>query len=280
MTDIALMGAGGNMGIRITKSIKDDPDYRMWYVEPADRGRERLRQAGVKACGEDDALAAAEVIILAVPDAIIGQVATGLIRKLRTGALVIALDPAGNHACRIPVREDLAYFVTHPTHPPLYDLLAEEDAAARRDYWGGGLARQALVCALLQGPEEAYETGERIARQVFRPVSRIHRITVEQMALLEPAMSETVANTCLALTREALDEVIRRGVPRAAAWDFMLGHLQIGLALFYGALDWKLSAGAQQALEEAREVIVNPGWKRVFEPDEVTRSVRRITGGP
>lgn len=280
MTDIALVGAGGNMGIRITTSIKDDPAYRLWYVKPAARGRERLHEFGVEPTGEDDAAAAAEAVILAVPDAIIGQVAAGLIPKLRPGTLVITLDPAGNHAGRIPVREDLVYFVTHPTHPPLYDLLAEEDAAARRDYWGGGLARQALVCALEHGPEEAYATGERIARQVFRPISRTHRITVEQMALLEPAMTEAVANTCLALTREALDEVIRRGVPRAAAWDFMMGHLQIGLALFYDALDWKLSAGAQQALDEAREAVINPDWKRLLEPDEVIRSVRRITGGP
>jgi hypothetical protein len=169
--------------------------------------------------------------------------------------------------------------VTHPTHPPLYDLLEEEDPQARRDFWGGGLARQGLVCAIVQGSDSDYARGEEIAKRIFRPIHRSHRITVEQMALLEPAMSESIAVTCVAVLRETMDEVIRRGVPEQAVKDFMLGHIQIDLAILFDALDWEMSAGAQQAVREAMPRLFRDDWKKLLEVDEIKASVRRITGG-
>ena len=43
-------------------------------------------------------------------------------------------------------------------------------------------------------------------------------------------MSETVGATLSLAMRDAVDEAERRGVPREAAVDFMLGHLNIELA--------------------------------------------------
>ena len=63
----------------------------------------------------------------------------------------------------------------------------------------------------MQGPDEAYQLGERIARTIYAPVMRSHRVTVEQMAILEPALSETTAATCVTMLREAMDEAVRRG---------------------------------------------------------------------
>ena len=40
----------------------------------------------------------------------------------------------------------------------------------------------------MQGPEEDYARGEAIARAMYAPVMRSHRVTVEQMAILEPAL--------------------------------------------------------------------------------------------
>ena len=68
----------------------------------------------------------------------------------------------------------------------------------------------------MQGPEADYATGEAIAKIIWAPVMRSHRVTVEQMALLEPGLSETVCATLLAVMREAMDEVVRRGVDPAA----------------------------------------------------------------
>jgi len=277
MTTIALFGAGGKMGIRLTRSIKDDGEYRLHYVEPSVDGQSRLSELGVAVTAADEAAGAADVVILAVPDTLIARVAEQIIDRVRPGAMVMTLDPAAAHAGRLPERRDVSYFVTHPTHPPLYDLLAEESPEARRDYWGGGVAKQALVCALHSGPDEDYDKGAAIAARIFRPVSRVHRVTVEQMALLEPAMSESVTLTCISVLRQTLDEVIRRGVPAQAARDFMLGHIQIELAILFDALDWQVSAGAKQALVEATPVLFRSDWKKVLEPEEIMKSVRRIS---
>ena len=55
--------------------------------------------------------------------------------------------------------------------------------------------------------------GEEIAKIIWAPVMRSHRVTVEQMALLEPGLSETVCASLLVVMREAMDEV--RGARRA-----------------------------------------------------------------
>ena len=49
----------------------------------------------------------------------------------------------------------------------------------------------------------------------------------EQLAILEPALSETVGATFALALREATDEAVRRGVPKQAAIDFIIGHLNI-----------------------------------------------------
>ena len=130
----------------------------------------------------------------------------------------------------------------------------------------------------MQGPEEDYAKGETIARDMFGPIIRAHRVTVEQMAILEPALSETVTATCMMVIREAMDEAIARGVPADAARDFLLGHINIDLAIFFNEIDWELSDGAKFAIEEAKKAIFQPDWKKVFEPDAIRKSVARITG--
>ena len=152
-----------------------------------------------------------------------------------------------------------------------------DDPEARRDYWGGGKAPQCLVCALMQGTDDDYATGEALFRRIFRPIMRVHRITVEQMAYLEPAMTESVALACISAIREGMDEVISRGVPEAAARDFMLGHLLISIAIQFDAIDWEISEGAKRALSDARTMLFKPDWKKVFEVDELKASVKRLT---
>jgi hypothetical protein len=66
----------------------------------------------------------------------------------------------------------------------------------------------------MQGPESAWDLGEDIAKAIYAPILRSHRLTVEQMALLEPGLSETVCATLLDTMREAMDHVVSRGVPR------------------------------------------------------------------
>ena len=124
------------------------------------------------------------------------------------------LDAAAPHAGELPERDDVTYFVTHPCHPPIFN--DETDPKAKTDYFGGIFAKQHIVCALMQGPESHYAECEEMAREIYKPVMRAHRCTVEQLAILEPALSETVGATFALTLREATDEAIRRGVPKTS----------------------------------------------------------------
>jgi D-apionate oxidoisomerase len=275
-TTIAVFGAGGNMGTRVTNALRNEAGYRMLNVEKSEQGRTRLRERGLEISEQEDALREADVAILAVPDALIGEVATSIVPDLKSGAMLICLDPAAPYAGKLPEREDVSYFVTHPAHPPVFN--DETDPEARRDFFGSGKAKQAVVNAIMQGPEEDYARGEAIASKMWKPVLRSHRVTVEQMAMLEPVLSETVACTCAVVMREAMDESIRRGVPAEAARDFLMGHINIALAVAFDEIEWDFSAGAKMAIEEAKKDIFQPDWKKVFEPESLRQSVANITG--
>ena len=279
MTHVTILGAGGNMGRRITRALLENPSYEQRFVEPSPRGRELMAEIGVSPTELEPALAGAEVVVFAVPDAIVRHVAADVVPKLDSGSSMLFLDPAAVAAERIPRREDVDCFVTHPTHPMLYSLLEEESPEARRDYWGGGLARQALVFAVGWGDEGRAETVEQLAMDMFAPVIRSHRITVDQMAMLEPALSETLTNGCVALIREGMERVVAAGVPEAATRDFLMGHLQIGIAIIFEQLNWRLSEGAQLALQQSKGALFKDDWYRIFDREAVLASVRQITGG-
>ena len=266
------------MGGRIRRSLAEREKFDLRCVEVNVEQQQTLRDEGFRVLPMGDALAGSQLVIMAVQDRIAGQVATVAVPMLDPGATLVCLDPAAPHAGVIPRRGDVSLFVTHPTHPPLFDLLAEPDLKAREDYWGGGIAKQALVNALAWGDEACYRPAEELAIEMFRPIVRSHRVTVEQMALLEPAMSENVAGTCIDVMRETLEEVIRRGVPEQAARDFMLGHIQILVAQLFGELNWDLSAGAKDALSYGRSRLFRADWKDVLNSNDVRENVAQITG--
>jgi hypothetical protein len=276
MTNLVIVGAGGNMGTRVGKTLARFPEkYRLLYVENGELGRRRLAERGLSPTSPGEALPQADAVVLAVADKAIKAVAAEIVPLVKSGTLVITLDPAAPYAGHLPERPDVSYFVTHPAHPPVFN---DEVGEARRDFFGSGLAKQSIVSALMQGPEGDFARGEAIARDMFGPILRSHRVTVEQMAMLEPAMSETVAATCITVIKEAMDEVIKRGVPAEAARDFMLGHVNIPLAIVFGEIEWDFSAGAKLMIEEAKKEIFQPDWKKVFELDHLRKSVKKITG--
>lgn len=276
MTRVALLGAGGKMGVRLSRNLAKSR-FEVAHVEVSQEGRDRLKAAiGADCVDQAQALSGADVVVLAVPDRLIGTILTAIIDDIAAGAAVIMLDAAAPHAGTLPQRDDVTYFVTHPCHPPIFN--DETDARAKADFFGGDHAKQHIVCALMQGPEEHYALCEEVARAIYAPVMRAHRCSVEAIAILEPAMSETVGATLALALREATDEAVRRGVPRQAAMDFMLGHLTIELAIAFDVFpEGKFSDGALQAIAAARPMIFKDDWlERVFSPEAVLASVKDI----
>ena len=273
--NIALFGAGGKMGVRLARNLVRS-EFRIAPVEVGEAGRQRLKsELGLDCIEADAALDKAAVVVLAVPDTLIGRVSHALSPKLKPGTMVVILDAAAPFAGHLPERPDLTYFVTHPCHPPIFNDETTEEG--RRDHFGGIAAKQSIVSALMQGPEEAYALGERVARAIWAPILRSHRVTVEQMALLEPGLSETVCATLLAVMREAMDETVRRGVPETCARDFLLGHLNILAAVTFKEIDGVFSDACNKAIQFGKPRLMRDDWLGCLDEHEITESIRRIT---
>lgn len=272
---IALIGAGGKMGVRLARNLKGSR-FDVAHVEVSEAGQRRLHEATGAACvSMDEALEGARAVILAIPDTAIGTVAGELVDRVAPGTMIVALDAAAPFAGHLPRRDDVTFFVTHPCHPPIFN--DETEMGAKRDFFGGVAAKQAIVSALMQGPEEDYALGEEIARTIFQPILRAHRVTVEQMALLEPGLSETVCATLLVVMKEAMDEVVRRGVDREAARDFLLGHLNVLGSVVMGEVEGVFSDACNKAIANGKPRLMRDDWIGVFEPEEIAESIRRIT---
>lgn len=272
-----MFGAGGKMGFRVTKKLHD-AGYDLRAIEIGVEGQKRLSEAGISVFDVDAALKGAEIVVLALPDNIIGRIAAEIEPKLAPGTMLLILDAAAPYADTLPKhRPDLSYFVGHPCHPPLYNDETEWDA--RRDYHGG-VARQAIVCALMQGPEEHYEIGAEICRAMWSPVTATHRVTVEQLAILEPGLSEMLAMCMVDAMTEAVDACERRyGIPREAAQDFLIGHLNVEIAMWFGYSPKVPSDAALRLLKFGKSKILRDDWLEAISPKVVREASNLIVHG-
>ena len=272
---IALFGAGGKMGVRLSGNLRKSA-YQVRHVEVGEAGRKRLKdELGIECVSVDAALDGVDVVILAVPDTLIGKLAAEIAPRLAAGTLVMTLDAAAPFAGHLPKRADLTYFVAHPCHPSIF--APEVHVAGAPDYFGGVSAPQSIVSALMQGPDDAFALGEDIAKTIFQPIVRSYRVTVEQMALLEPGLSETVCATLLDVMREAMDEVVSRGVPAEAARDFLLGHMTILSAVIFKQIPGQFSDACNKAITFGKPRLMRDDWKAVFNGNEIAESIERIT---
>lgn len=261
------------MGARLARNLAGSR-YTVRHVEVSAAGQQRLKdELGIDCVPTEAALDGADVVILAVPDTLIGKISAQIAPQLKVGTMVITLDAAAPFAGHLPERPDLVYFVTHPCHPTIFS----PEVHTAPDYFGGVKAPQSIVNALMQGPDEAYALGEDIAKLIYAPVLRSYRVTVEQMALLEPGLSETVCATLLDTMREAMEEVVSRGVPADAARDFLLGHMTILSAVIFKQVQGQFSDACNKAITFGKPRLLRDDWKQVFDRAEIADSIRRIT---
>ena len=199
MKTITLIGAGGKMGCRLTDNFLKT-NYKVHYLEVSPKGIENLKQRGVAQSDQATAVPAGDVVILAVPDVAIGAVAREVVPLMKPGALLMTLDPAAPLDDQLPRREDIGCVIAHPCHPSVFNW--EPTEAAFRDFYGGISAKQGIVVALMWGAESFYDLGLEVSTAMYAPVSRAHCVTLEQMAMLEPALVETLAQTCMEVVKE------------------------------------------------------------------------------
>lgn len=274
---VAVLGAGGKMGFRVARKLRD-AGFDLRAVDTAPAGQERLRGAGIEPQERDAALRGAQVIVLAIPDQAIGAVAREVVPGMDPGSMLLILDAAAPYAGALPERADVTYFVGHPCHPPLYahDLT---DPDQRRDVHGG-VAPQSIVCALMQGPEEHYAIGAAVCEAMWSPVVRTHRVTLEQLAILEPGLSEMVAMAFIDAMTQALDECVERyGIDRQAAFDFLIGHINVETSMWFGFTPKVPSDAALRLMRFAQGVVLAPGWREALSPKVVREASELIANG-
>lgn len=263
------------MGCRLTDNFLKSPGYEVSYLEVSPQGINNLTQRNVTCGRQEEVIPAADVVILSVPDVAIGKISDEIVPMMKKNALVLTLDPAAPLDGVIHSRDDLGYVIAHPCHPGIFNWEPEEKDF--RDFYGGISAKQSIVVALMHGSEQHYATGEQVSKDMYGPIHRVHRITLEQMAMLEPAMVETLAQTCMEVVREGYGRIVDLGVPEAAARDFVLGHLRIQIAVLFGEVNGTFSDAAYKISKRAKPILFREGWEKIFEMDDIREQVRDIT---
>jgi hypothetical protein len=268
---VVVVGAGGKMGLRISANLARSR-YRPLYCESSPAAVERLNAAGRDVVAATDAVPQADVVVLATPDTVLGEVSHQLVPLMKPGSVLLTLDPAAAYAGVLASRDDVVQAVAHPCHPSVFlERTTPEEWA---DTFGGISAPQDVVAAVDDAPRQRQV--EDVIRVIYGPVLEVHWVTVRQLAVLEPTLVETVACMVGTLLAEALRETVQTvGVPEPAARAILHGHIQIALT---NALrgSHPFSEACEIAIAYGRDTIIKDDWKRIFDGGELDRVIARM----
>ncbi|MCS3608898.1 phosphogluconate dehydrogenase C-terminal domain-containing protein [Erwinia rhapontici] len=273
LTTITVIGAGGKMGMRISANLQRS-DYQVFYCESAPKAQEQVTGQGRELSSAESVVPHSDVVILAVPDIVLGKVSEGVVPLMKNGATLLTLDPAAAYANLIALREGIHYAVAHPCHPSVFlDRYTKEEHA---DAFGGVAAIQHVAASFESGSDAQKSELSKVISVMYGPVEQVHWVKVKQLAYLEPTLVETVACMVGAFMKEALDETVKHsGVPEEAAKAMLYGHIQIALAVAFRATN-PFSDACMIAMEYGREKIVKPDWKQIFEEKELDIVIARM----
>lgn len=270
---ITVIGAGGKMGMRISANFQKS-DYQVFYVENSPKAQEQVTSQGRELSDAASVVPLSDVVILAVPDIVLGKVSEGVVPQMKAGAILLTLDPAAAYANLIAHREGIEYAVAHPCHPSVFlERYTKEEHA---DAFGGIAAVQHVAASYESGSDAQKAELSKVISVMYGPVEEVHWVTVTQLAYLEPTLVETVACMVGAFMKEALDETVKHsGVPEEAAKAMLYGHIQIALAVAFRATN-PFSDACMIAMEYGREKIVKPDWKQIFDQKELDIVIARM----
>ena len=270
---IAVIGAGGKMGMRVSSNLQHS-NHTVHYSENSPAGQQRTLDAGRTITDTPTAVAEADVVILAVPDVALAPVSAEVVPQLKSGSILLTLDPAAAYANLLYQRDDIEYAVAHPCHPSVF--LQRKTEAELNDTFGGIAAAQDVVAALESGNEETIRIAEEVIRLMYAPVVDVHWITVKQLAYLEPTLVEVMACMVGDLLNDALQETVHTvGVPEPAARAMLFGHIQVALANGLRG-DNPFSDACLIAMDYGREKIIKENWKSIFNDDELDHVLKQM----
>jgi len=270
---VTVIGAGGKMGMRISANLQTS-DFQVFYCENSPAAQQQVTEQGRELSDAQSVVPVSDVVILAVPDIVLGKVSEVVVPQMKPGAILLTLDPAAAYANLIAHREGIEYAVAHPCHPSVF--LHRYTKEEHEDAFGGVAAIQHVAASYETGNEEQRAQLSKVVSCMYGPVAEVHWVTVKQLAYLEPTLVETVACMVGAFMKEALDETVKHsGVPEEAAKAMLYGHIQIALAVAFRATN-PFSDACMIAMEYGREKIIKPDWKVIFEEQELDKVIARM----
>jgi len=273
LNTITVIGAGGKMGMRISANLQRS-DYQVFYCENSPQAQAQIGAQGREISDAQSVVPLSDVVILAVPDIVLGKVSETVVPQMKPGAVLLTLDPAAAYANLIAQRDDIEYAVAHPCHPSVF--LQRYTKEEHEDAFGGVAAIQHIAAAWENGSDAQRAELAKVINVMYGPVDQVHWVTVTQLAYLEPTLVETVACMVGAFMKEALDETVKHsGVPEEAAKAMLYGHIQIALAVAFRATN-PFSDACMIAMEYGREKIVKPDWKQIFDQKELDIVIARM----
>ncbi|MFJ4297898.1 MULTISPECIES: phosphogluconate dehydrogenase C-terminal domain-containing protein [unclassified Curtobacterium] len=276
---VAVIGAGGKMGTRVSNNFAKS-EYTTLYSEASPAGQERIQALGRSLTDSVEAAAAADVVVLAVPDVLLGSISEQLVPAMKPGATILTLDPAAAYAGLLAEREDVHYAVAHPCHPSVF---LERTTKEEWDDTFGGIAAPQEVIAAFDASESLGDEGDRakaiaeaVITTMYAPVIQVHWVTVKQLAVLEPTLVETIACMIGDFLNDALEETVTGvGVPREAARAMLYGHTWIALTNGLRGSN-PFSDACHIAMGYGREKLIKEDWKQVFDDSELDSVIAKM----
>ena len=268
---VAIIGAGGKMGVRTSNNLAKIDNYELFLVESGQKGLDSIKKRGFSAYVAEDVVPNADIVVLAVPDTLIRIVSVDIVKLMKPGSGLIILDPAAAVAKELALRDDCTFAVVHPCHPSYF--LDQDTYEARHDYFGGLGGKQDIVMAKIQGEDDIFNEMRTVCEKMFAPVVNSYIMDVRNIAFLEPTLVELLGATCLYAMAETVKEAERRGIQREAAISFLTGHIFNLSANFLGLLgDTPVSDACKVAIEIGNRHVLKEDWRKIWD-DEVLDKV-------
>lgn len=262
---IAVVGAAGKMGTRVSNNL-NLTDATIYYCEASEKGQEAVRALGREVSDINEVVGDCDVVILAVPDIALGPVSQQVVPLMRTGSILVTLDPAAAYAGLITTREDVALACAHPCHPSVF---LEREGDQWNDTFGGISAPQEVVASIEGATDAQRDTAEEVIKAQYAPVIAVHWVTTKQLAQLEPTLVETTGCMIGQFLKDSMDVAINEaGIPEAAVKAIFYGHIYIALTNALRGSN-PFSDACLLAMDYGRDSIIKDSWKKIWNDDDL-----------
>lgn len=272
---IAVIGAGGKMGMRISANFQKSP-WNMLYCENNPAGVKRNEEMGRTITDTEEAVKQADIVVYAVPDVALGPVTKQYVPLQKSGSCALTLDPAAAYANLLFPREDITYVVAHPAHPSVFlERTTPEEYA---DTFGGIAALQNVVAAMHTPSEKWQPIAEKVIEVMYGPVEKVYWTSTHDLAVLEPTLNETIGCMIGQFLKDCMDATVEcTDTDEETVRAMFFGHVYIALTNALRGSN-PFSDACLLAMDYGREAIIKEDWKRIFNDEDLDIVLCKMLG--